>query len=78
MTYMYNASESLRWARPYCWVREDGHRELTLRQARAVAASEYCTQSGYIHPVGDPETKFTTRSDIDDYVRARENGERQG
>jgi hypothetical protein len=50
---------------------------LTLRQARAIAASDYCTRSAYIHPVGEPETTFTSRSDIDAHVRAQGNGEQQ-
>jgi hypothetical protein len=50
--------------RPYCWVRGNDRRYLTARQARAIAASEHCTESAYIHPVGDPDTELTSREEI--------------
>jgi hypothetical protein len=64
-------------ARPYCWIREEGQERLTLRQAKAIAESEHCTESAYIHPVGEPTTRLTSRSDVEAHVQARTNGRRQ-
>jgi hypothetical protein len=70
ITYASDMKAARTYSRPYCWVREDHCRRLTRRQALAVAASDHCTESAYIHPVGDPETKLTTRADIEAHDRA--------
>lgn len=64
-------------SQPYCWVRDGEDRRLTFRQARAVAESDHCSETAYIHPVGEPETKLTTRSDVEAHSRAITNGSEQ-
>jgi hypothetical protein len=55
-------------SRPFCWERGDESRGLTARQARAIAASDHCTSVEYIHPAGDPETRLTTREEVETHL----------
>ncbi|WP_380677809.1 hypothetical protein [Salinigranum sp. GCM10025319] len=55
-------------SRPFCWEKRDEARGLTTRQARAIAASEHCTPTEYIHPAGDPKTKLTTRAEVETHL----------
>jgi hypothetical protein len=75
---MNRAEKSQVSSQPYCWVSDGNSQRLTPRQARAIAASDHCTESAYIHPVGDPETKLTSRADVDAYEQGTTNGQRDG